>query len=198
MRANPMRANVAIGIAIVLTLINVGMFGWLVTELKTGTYDFSSPSEITAANNTVRFGDVRHSRIAGGQPNQGSLTLFDRATDKQFVEFGFYNFGAGIFTPHRFEFWTGEEVSVAGINRLPVFQVRNKEDTKSAVWINGDSMIGSQWGQLGFAFGSFNGGWKEVGTFKEDGSLTVLGDISMQGQSLAERLAKIEAKLAGQ
>lgn len=141
---------------------------------------------------TVRLADNRFSAIAGSRAGQGALTLFDRATDKQFVELGFYAYGAGIFTPHRFEFWTGKEVSVAGWGHLPAFQVRNEEDTEAAVWLNGARYIGSASQYLGFAFGSYNSEWREVGRFEESGEFIVHGDILIDGQSVSERLNRLE------
>lgn len=141
---------------------------------------------------TFRLADSRFSSVAGSQPGQGALTLFDRATDKQFVELGFYSYGAGLFTPDRFEFWTGKEVSVAGWNHLPAFQVRNQADTDAAVWINGARYIGSGSDYLGFAFGSYNGGWTEVARFNESGELIVHRDIVIGTRSLSARLDRLE------
>ena len=152
-----------------------------------------SVADLTAT--TVRLADHRISSTAGGAgAGQGTLTLYDRATDKQFVEFGFYSHGAGIFTPHRFEFWTGKEVSIAGWDHLPALQVRDQGDTRAAVWLNGAGYVGAQHDHIGFAFGSFNGGWTEVGRFEESGQFIVHDNIIVGGRSVTERLSLLEQK----
>jgi len=179
----------------VLSLVNVVLLAGIIYTVSSGLLVWSD-GEVTLTGltaGTVRLADHRISSVAGGaEANQGTLTLYDKASDKQFVELGFYNYGAGIFTPHRFEFWTGEEVSVAGWDRLPAFQVRDQEDTRAAVWLNGAGFVGAQHDHLGFAFGSFNAGWTEVGRFEESGAFVVHADIVVGGQSVTERLSRLE------
>lgn len=147
------------------------------------------------ANNTVRLANKRYTGLGGTANNQGTVTLFDRATDKVSMGIGFYEFGAGIFTPAQFEVWS-RGFSVASHNTLPVFQVRNKEDTRAAIWINGEGVIGSQDAPIHFGISRpHQEGWETVGGFNKDGSFSIKGDITMQGESLGQRLAAIEAKL---
>lgn len=178
-----------------LSLLNVVLLAGILYAVASGRLLWSDGGVSTTylTTETVRLADHRISSVAGGaKANQGTLTLYDRASDKQFVELGFYNYGAGIFTPHRFEFWTGEEVSIAGWDRLPAFQVRDEADTRAAVWINGAGFVGAQQDHLGFAFGSFNGGWTEVGRFEESGNFFVQNDIVIDGRSVNERLSRLE------
>ena len=181
-----------------ISLFNLVLVAGISYSLATGLLIWNN-GEVTLSGltaGTVRLADHRISSAAGGAGSgQGTVTLYDRATDKQFVEFGFYKYGAGIFTPHRFEFWTGEEVSIAGWDRLPAFQVRDEGDTRAAVWINGAGYIGAERDHLGFAFGSFNGGWKEVGRFEESGDFVVQGDVVVGGRSVTERLTLLEQKV---
>lgn len=147
------------------------------------------------ADNTVRIANRRFSDIAGAATGQGAITLFDKVTDKGFVGLGFYSHGAGIFTPSFFEVWS-KGVSVASQNTTPNFQVRNKEDTRAAIWINGEGVIGAQDGPVTFAISRPDQEqWDTVGAFNKDGTFSVTGDIQMQGHSLAARLDAIEAKL---
>ena len=179
----------------VLSLLNAVLLAGILYAVTSGRWVWSDGDarQDYLTTKTVRLADHRISSVAGGaNAGQGTLALYDRASDKQFVELGFYNYGAGIFTPHRFEFWTGEEVSIAGWDRLPAFQVRDQEDTRAAVWLNGAGFVGAQHDHLGFAFGSFNGGWKEVGRFEEDGNFVVHNDILMGGLSVNGRLERLE------
>ncbi|MCP4250813.1 MAG: hypothetical protein GY778_27560, partial [bacterium] len=100
-----------------LSLLNLILLAGISYALASGRLVWNN-GEVTLSGltaGTVRLADHRTSHVAGGAgADQGTLTLYDRATDKQFVELGFYKYGAGIVTPHRFEFWTGEEVSIAG------------------------------------------------------------------------------------
>lgn len=140
------------------------------------------------AKHTVRVGDLREDvTIAGGYKGQGALTLYDHRTDKGYVEMGFYQHGAGIFTPHRLELWAGKEVSIANLTRQPAFQVRNHDDTQSAIWLNGAGFIGTGLDQIGISFQGLNCQNKEqcspVAMFHKDGSLAV-NDLILDGQSL--------------
>ena len=184
-----------IAVCAALSLVNVVLLAGILYSVASGRWVWSDGEVSTTylTTGTVRLADHRISSVAGGaKADQGTLTLYDRASDKQFVELGFYNHGAGIFTPHRFEFWTGEEVSIAGWDRLPAFQVRDQGDTRAAVWINGAGFVGAQSDHLGFAFGSFNGGWTEVGRFEESGTFYVQNDIVIDGRSVSERLSSLE------
>lgn len=184
--------------------LNFGLTAFNLVLLAGAAY-FAATGPLHLAQGTVRLADMRHSAIAGRDSAQGALTLFDEASDKQFLELGFYGDGAGIFTPHRPEIWTGKEVSIAGWRHLPALQVRDEQDTRGAVWLNGAGFVGAQSGHLGFAFGSYNVGWKEVARFEESGRFVVHDDVVIGDRSvgaalddLEERLERVEAEAVRQ
>lgn len=177
-----------------LSLVNVILLVGILYGFTSGRLVWNN-GEVSIADltsETVRLSDYRFDAVAGRRRGQGALTLFDRVTDKKFVELGFYKFGAGIFTPHRFEFWTGKEVSIAARGHLPALQIRNQRDTEAGVWLNGAGFVGTTLESLGFAFGSFKAGWKEVGRFEDSGDFIVHKDIWIGGQSVSERLDRLE------
>lgn len=171
-----------------LTTLNLALFAGVAYLVVIGP--------LYLAQGTVRLGDTRHSLIAGREDPQGALTLFDKASDKDFIELGFYRYGAGIFTPHRLEIWAGKEVSIAGWRHLPALQVRNEQDTQGAVWLNGAGYVGAQSGHLGFAFGSYNSGWEEVARFEESGRFVVHDDVVIGDRSVGAALDDLLARLA--
>lgn len=154
----------------------------------------NSADQVILAENTVRLSNLREDvSVAGGYRGQGSITLYDKRTDKKYVEMGFYQHGAGIFTPDRLEFWAGKEVSIANLSKQPALQIRNHDDTQSAIWINGGGFIGSGLSQIGISFEGLNckglDQCKPVAVFHPDGTLDI-GDIRIDGQSIKARLFK--------
>lgn len=147
----------------------------------------------------VRVSNTRWFSYAGRSDNAGSLTLF--AFDEQnqpngILDVGKYNFGWTLMTDGRIEFHPTEEVSISSKGRLPRFQVRNREDTEGAVWINGENVIGSQFGPLRFAYGSFNESWKEIARFDHTGNFIAHQDIFIGPRSIGQELDRIAARLA--
>ena len=134
--------SIGVVISLIATLVNIFICIWLVAEVRIFP--------------TARLSDQRFSDFAGGGKNQGALTLFDKSSDKGYFEIGAYNFGWTLHTPDRIEFHTGKEVSISSYLGLPRFQVRNREDTEGAIWINGENVIGSQFGPIIFCFWFFH------------------------------------------
>lgn len=125
-----------------------------------------------------------------------ALTLNDPAGGSH-LYIGRYKYGWTLTTPYRLEMHPKDEFSIAcsgGRDCLPRFQVRNIGDTEGAIWINGNNRIGSQFGPIIFAFGSFNDNGKEVARFEKNGTLVLQGDMMIDGKSLSERLAALEAR----
>lgn len=131
--------------------------------------------------------------------NSDALRLDDRSDPKgNFLEIGRYEFGWTFLTPHRIELHPKDEVSVScyGAKCLPRFQVRNIGDTEGAVWINGNNIIGSQFGPLKFAFGSFNDGGREIARFEKDGTFMLHGDMMVDKASLIQTIAELKRRIA--
>lgn len=126
-----------------------------------------------------------------------AITLADHSRPGEFLDIGRYKYGWTLMTPYRLEMHPGEEFSIScyGHECLPRFQVRNIGDTEGAVWINGNNRIGSQFGPLIFAFGSFNSGGDEIARFEKDGTFVLQHDILIDGRSLLQRLGEIETRL---
>jgi hypothetical protein len=139
----------------------------------------------------------RHTAFGGKVDNSTALTLFDGSRQGEFLDIGRYKYGWTMMTPYRLEMHPGEEFSVScyGNGCLPRFQVRNIGDTEGAIWINGNNIIGSQFGPIKFAIGSFTDGGTEIARFEKDGSLVIHGDLSVGGKSLSARIEAIEARL---
>lgn len=135
--------------------------------------------------------------FAGIVPGSDAIRLED-ADGAGFLEVGRYNYGWTLMTPYRLEMHPGEEFSIScygSVECLPRFQVRNIGDTEGAVWINGNNTIGSQFGPLRFAFGSFTEGSTEIARFEKSGDLVLHNDLLIGGESLTDRLNSIEASL---
>lgn len=145
--------------------------------------------------------DGRKDRMAGSVPGSDALRLRD-VRGNGYLELGRYEFGWTMMTPSRLEMHPAEEFSIScyGHDCLPRFQVRNIGDTEGAVWINGNNTIGSQFGPLRFAFGSFNEGDREIARFEKSGDLVLHHTLTVQGHDilkvsndLASRISKLEA-----
>lgn len=93
---------------------------------------------------------------SGNDRGRGALRLVDTVASKV-MELGFYEFGAGIFTTSpRFEFWVASgEVSLRTVDGtgIPFYQVRGGGDSYAAVWMSGQSKIGTQDTALKVAIG---------------------------------------------
>lgn len=169
-------------------LIIWGLAVCLAWNLALTTYIFVSPKISDAG---------RWSNVGGKEPLSDAITLRDRSRPDEFLDIGRYKYGWTLMTPHRLEMHPGEEFSIScyGHECLPRFQVRNVGDTEGAMWINGNNTIGSQFGPLIFAFGSFNSGSTELARFAKDGTFVLQGDLVLSGQNLTTRLEAIEARI---
>lgn len=148
----------------------------------------------------VLLDDGRGDPFAGTVAGSDAIRLKD-ADGKGFLEIGRYNFGWTMLTPQRLEMHPAEEFSIScygSVSCLPRFQVRNIGDTEGAVWINGNGIIGSQFGPLKFAFGSFTEGSTEIARFERSGDLVLHNDLVLDGERLSERLSALEAALTVQ
>ena len=117
-------------------------------------------------NYLVKLASKRDSDIGGNFSNRGSIILYDNSTTAPRkispIEIGFYNYGTGIFTDDRFEFWTGKSVSIANHKRTPNLEIRTSGVTLAGFWANGAGWIGTQLDELAIHVGSSNGDFHEA------------------------------------